>query len=100
MFGDHAAFRKNDEALAFVNGVHRFDDRLAPAAYASAIYGNVKLSIHEAKQRHFLHVILPYENCIDRIEAHRWNVEIRKVIGAEDVNFFRIELSPALHAVR
>jgi hypothetical protein len=45
----------------------------------------VKLSIHEAKQWDFFHVVLPNKQRVHRVESHSWDVEIRKVVWAKDV---------------
>src|SRR5688500_736116 len=84
-FRYNSSFWKNNETLSFIQRLHRLDHGGVAALESFAIYGNVKPPVHKAKQRNILHIILPYKNCIQMIEAQRRDIDIRKMIRTKDI---------------
>jgi hypothetical protein len=60
----------------------------------------VKLAIHESKQGYLFHIILANKDGIDWVEPHSRNIKIRKMVWAEDVIPFGIELSLTFYGIR
>ena len=97
LFAEDATLRVDHQAFALVEGEARFDKRIVLAFEFIAVYRDVKLAIHETEERNILHVVLSYEDGVDGSEAHGGNVEIRKMIGAEDILLTRIKWGLAFY---
>ena len=60
----------------------------------------MKATVHISEHRYFRHGALAHKNGVLRVETHSWNIDIRKMVGTEDVLLFRIEFGLAFNIIR
>ncbi len=86
IFGSDTAFGKHHHAAARGQGFQGFIERISPAVALLAVDLNVQLGKHIAEQGYLLHAMLSHKGkIIVENNAHRGNVQIRKVIGTKHV---------------
>lgn len=59
----------------------------------------MQFAVHKSKERNFLHIIFAHKNGVDGVEAHGGDIQVRKVIGAEDILLAFVERSLAYYAI-
>ena len=85
VFGNNATLRKDYKTFSLVERFKRFDQCDVAAFKLGAVYCDVKLAVHESKDRNVLEIIFSHKDGVVTVKCHGCNVHIGAVIRTEDV---------------